>query len=89
MSVGLDLEGRAALAAIDACNRLAPKLLEVMAQHQHAAGVARPDWTGPHHDVFEDRYASVQRALDGGRTWVLQLRHEAEGRLLAAMTEPQ
>ena len=77
MSVFLGLEAQAAIEAIAACDRLAPKLLDLMAQHDHAAAVARPDWTGPHHDTFEERFASVQRRLSPGGYWVLQVRHEA------------
>lgn len=89
MSFPLGLEGRAAIEAIDACDRLAPKLLELIAQHDHAASVARPDWTGPHHDSFEERFASVQRALGDGRTWVLHVRHEAEVRLAILKAEAE
>ena len=68
--------------AIAACNRLAVRLTELMAQHEHAASVARPDWTGPHHETFEARFAAAQRDLEAGRMWVLRVRHEAETKLV-------
>ena len=71
------LEVRAALEVIDACDRLLPRLLDVIAQHEHAAAVARADWRGPHHETFEARFASVQRALGDGCARVLRIRHRA------------
>lgn len=89
MSFPLSLEGRAAAEAIVACDRLGPKLTEVIAQHEHAATVARPDWTGPHHDAFEQRFAAVQSELAAGRVWVLRVRHEAELRLAVLEQEAE
>lgn len=77
MSVLGGLEARAAFEVIDACDRLLPRLLEVIARHEHAAAVARPDWQGPHHEVFEARFTCVQRALGQGCTRVLRIRHDA------------
>ncbi|MEY2420898.1 MAG: hypothetical protein QOI95_965 [Acidimicrobiaceae bacterium] len=81
MSFPLGVEGQAAIEAIAACDRLAPKLLELLAQHDHAATMARPDWSGPHRDAFEARFAGVERALIAGGYWVLQVRHAAVTRL--------
>ena len=80
MSSGWGVEGQAVLEAIAACDRLALKLDDLIAQHAHAASVARLDWTGPHHDTFEWRFAAAQRRLEASRRWVLRLRHEAEAR---------
>jgi hypothetical protein len=80
---------RAALEAIDACDRLAPKLLDLMAHHEHAASVARVDWSGPHHDTFEERFSTVQRALADGSSWVLHVRHEAEAKLAALLADTE
>ena len=81
MSGSLTVRTQVTLEAIDACDRLAPKLLELIVQHEHAASIARPDWCGPHRDTFEERFASVQRGLAEGQRWVLQIRHEAVARL--------
>lgn len=81
MSLALGREGQAAIDAIAACDRLAPTLLDVIAHHDHAADLARPDWRGPHRDTFEERFAGVQRALVNGGFWVLQVRHAAVTRL--------
>lgn len=75
------MEELAVVNAIAACDRLVLRLIELMAQHEHAASVARPDWTGPHHETFEVRVAAAQRNLETGRTWVLRVRHEAETKL--------
>jgi hypothetical protein len=87
MSVSVGLEEHAAIEAIVACNRLALKLTNLVAQHEHAASVPRPDWTGPHHDTFEGRFAAVQRNLEAGRLWVLGVRQEAEARLAVLQAE--
>lgn len=87
MSLSVGLEGRAAIEAIDACDRLAPKLLELIAQHDHAASVARPDWTGPHHDTFEERFTSVRGALTDGEAWVVRKRRELQVALLNSMAD--
>jgi len=87
MSFPLGVEGHAVIEAIVACDRLALRLTHLIAQHEHAASVARPDWTGPHHDTFEGRFAAVQRNLEVGRRWVLAVRHEAETRLAALEAE--
>ena len=84
MSVPGSLEARIALEVIDACDRLLPRLFDVIAQHEHAAAVARPDWSGPHHEAFEERFVAVQRALGQGCTWVVRVRHDAVARLEAA-----
>lgn len=76
MSVLGGSSGRALIEAIDACDRLAPRLLELLARHEHAAAQARPEWEGPHHDTFEARVAVVRDVLIDGQVWVLRLRHE-------------
>jgi hypothetical protein len=81
MSFSLGVEGRAAIEAIAACDRVAPRLLDLIAQHDHAATVARSDWCGPHRDTFEQRFAAVQGALVDGGFWVLHVRHAAATRL--------
>ena len=81
MSGSLAVRTQVTLEAIDACDRLAPTLLELIAQHEHAASIARPDWSGPHRDTFDERFASAQRALAEGQKWVLHVRHDAEARL--------
>jgi hypothetical protein len=78
MSFPPEAEIRAALEAIYACDWLAPKLSELIARHEHAAAIARPEWAGPHHDTFEERFALVQRELEAGRVWVFHVRREAE-----------
>jgi hypothetical protein len=83
MSLSTGAAWQAVMEGIAACNRLAPKLLDLVAEHDHAAAVARPDWSGPHHDTFEDRFMSVQQALLAGAAWVLQVRHELEHQLAA------
>ncbi|MEY2453918.1 MAG: hypothetical protein QOD92_3492 [Acidimicrobiaceae bacterium] len=75
------MEGQRALEVIAACDRLAPKLVELVEQHGHAADTARPDWAGPHRATFDARHAVVQRALLAGGYWVLQVRHDAMTRL--------
>jgi hypothetical protein len=75
------MEGQGAIEAIAACDRVAPRLLDLIARHEHAAESARPDWHGPHRDTFEERFAGVQRALIEGGFWVLQVRHAAATRL--------
>jgi hypothetical protein len=89
MSFPLGFQGHAAVEAIVACDRLALKLTDFIAQHAHAASVARPGWTGPHHDAFEERFAAVQSALGAGVVWVLRVRHEAEARLAALQLEAE
>ena len=89
MSLSSKFAVQAALEAIDACDVLGPKLLDLMAQHDHAASVARPDWSGPHHDTFENRFTSVQRALADGNSWVLHVRHQAEAKLAALIADAQ
>src|SRR5437762_3774350 len=87
MSFSLGLEGRAALEAIDACDRLFARLAELVDGHEHAAAVARPDWMGPHRDAFEDRFDAVQYKLRSGEAWILQLRRVAAQVLQSAIAE--
>ena len=49
--------------AVDACERMRSALLGFAASHQHAADLARRDWTGPHRDSFEVSFASIQDEL--------------------------
>ena len=81
------VEQRAVLEAIVACERLTRELTELIARHDHAASVARADWTGPYRDTFEERVAAVRRNLDAGQRWVLRVLHEAEGNLAALQAE--
>jgi plasmid stabilization system protein ParE len=81
------VEQRAVIEAIVACERLARELTELIARHEHAASVARPDWTGPHRATFEERVAAVQRNLAAGQVWVLRVLHEAEAKLEALQAE--
>lgn len=69
---------QAVLEAIHGCDWLAAKLSDLVVRHEQAAAIARREWTGPHHDTFEERFASVQRELEAGRVWVFSVRHEAE-----------
>src|SRR5262245_21329223 len=84
MSFWAGVEERALIEALDACDRLAPRLLDLLGQHEHAAAVARTDWEGPHHDAFEERVQSVGQTLIDGEVWVLHLRHELLNAYLAA-----
>jgi hypothetical protein len=80
---------RVIVLAIVACDRLALRIGDVIAQHDHAAGVARPDWSGPHREAFEERVAALLRDLEGGRMWVLRARHEADIRLAQLRAEAE
>jgi hypothetical protein len=80
---------RAIVLAIVACDRLVLRLGDVIAQHEHAAGVARPDWSGPHRETFEDRVAALRRDLEAGRMWAWRARHEAEIRLAQLRAEAE
>jgi hypothetical protein len=42
---------------------LGAQLPELAAWLDHAASVARTDWTGPHRDAFDERVAVIGRAL--------------------------
>jgi hypothetical protein len=64
-----------------ACDRLASRLLEVAARHEFAAAIARTEWSGPHRDTFDERFAALQRELEDGRAWVSRVRREAESLL--------
>jgi hypothetical protein len=56
-------------------------LLELAARHDFAAAIARTEWSGPHRDSFEERFAALQRELADGRAWVFRVRREAESLL--------
>lgn len=77
MSLGLGLDGRLALDAIDACDRLRQQILDAVARHEHAAALATPDWEGPHRDEFDDRFAGVQARLRDCEDWVVLVRRLA------------
>ena len=49
--------------AVDACERMRSALLGFAASHEHAADLARRDWTGPHRDSFEASFGSIQDEL--------------------------
>jgi hypothetical protein len=53
----------AAAEAIAACERLSAQLPHLASWLDHAAAATRVDWTGPHRDTFDNRVASVERAL--------------------------
>jgi hypothetical protein len=54
---------RAAVVAMDACERMRSVLEGFADSHAHAANLARPDWSGPHRDSFEDSFAAIQAEL--------------------------
>jgi len=87
--MSVSTEERVIALAILACDRLILRLGDVIAEHEHAAGVARPEWSGPHRDAFDDRVAALHRDLDAGRTWALRTRHEAELRLAQVRAETE
>ena len=89
MSAALAEDRSAALEAVAACERLAPRLIELVEHHAHAADGARPEWAGPHRDTFEERHHAVQRALLAGESWVLQVRHDALKRLAELALEAE
>jgi hypothetical protein len=61
--MSVDSQIVAALEAVAACERLAAQLPHLAAWLEHAASMARADWTGPHRDRFDERIAAVDRAL--------------------------
>ena|SRR5438067_1465762 len=85
MSFGLGSDGLAALEAIDACDRLFARLADLVDRHEHAAGVARPDWSGPHRVAFEGRFDTLQYRLRSGEAWVLHVRRVATEVLQSAI----
>jgi len=87
MSIGLGLDGRLALDAIDACDHFRHHLLDAMAHHEHAAAVARPDWEGPHREQFDDRFAAAQHRLADCEHWVLLVRRLASEVLVGAQEQ--
>src|SRR5262245_57963773 len=76
MSFWDGVQERALLDALDACDRLAPRLLDMLGRHEHAASLARVDWDGPHHERLEDEVLVVRHTLIDGQVWVRHLRHE-------------
>src|SRR4051812_11839116 len=87
MSLSLGIEGRAALAAIDAGDRMLRRLDEVIERHDRVAERARPDWEGPHRDEFDDRFERAQHRLRSAEAWVLHLRRRADEVLANAHEE--
>ena len=77
MSLELGLDGRLALDAIDACDRMRQQVLDAVARHEHAASLALPDWEGPHREQFDERFTAAQRHLRDCEDWVLVLRRLA------------
>ena len=55
---------RAAGLAVDACERMRAALLGFADSHEHAANIARLDWTGPHRESFETSFAAIQVELE-------------------------
>jgi hypothetical protein len=53
----------AALEAIAACQRLAAQLPKFAEQLDHAASIARAEWTGPHREAFDHRAETIDRNL--------------------------
>ena len=53
----------AAVVAVDACERMRAALLGFADSHEHAASIARIDWSGPHRDSFETSFAAIQAEL--------------------------
>jgi hypothetical protein len=49
--------------AIEACERMQSVLHGFAESHAHAANLARPDWSGPHRDSFEQSFAALQVEL--------------------------
>ena len=49
--------------AVDACERMRAALLGFADSHEHAAAIARLDWSGPHRDSFEVSFAEIQAEL--------------------------
>jgi len=84
MSVGLGIEGRAALDAIEACDRMLRRLDDVLERHDRVAARARSDWEGPHRTEFDDRFEHMQYRLRSAEAWVLHLRRRADGVLTNA-----
>jgi hypothetical protein len=89
MSLSLGMEGQTAADVIAACDRLSGRLPELMAELEQGASIAREDWSGPHRDTFEDRYACAVRALIAGGYWVMRLRHALLSRLDELVVEAQ
>lgn len=87
MSIWPGLEERALVDAIDACERLAPQLLEALGRHEHARARAGADWEGPHHEAFEQRANVVRHTLIDAQVWVLRLRHELVAAYHAVLAE--
>ena len=51
------------MAAVEACERMRAALLGFADSHEHAASIARRDWSGPHRDSFEASFAAIQAEL--------------------------
>ena len=49
--------------AVDACERMQSALIGFAGSHEHAANIARVDWSGPHRDSFEMSFAAIQAEL--------------------------
>ncbi len=67
----------AALEAVVACERLAAQLPQLAAWLDHAASVARADWTGPHRETFDDRVAAIRAGLLGAADTVHLVHRQA------------
>ena len=87
MSLGLGVEGRAAMDAIDACDRMLRRLDDSIERHDRVAERARPDWDGPHRTEFDGRFERAQYQLRSAEAWVLHLRWRASEVLANAHEE--
>ena len=75
---------RAAVVAIDACERMRSALLGFADSHAHAAGLARRDWSGPHRAGFECAFADIQDDLTRQATALTELANRIEDAAAAA-----
>src|SRR4051812_31508016 len=87
MSLSLGIEGRAAIEAIDACDRMLAQLADAIARHEYAASLARADWEGPHRDAFEDQFEQLQYHLRRDEGFVLRVQRVARENLLDAFEQ--
>ena len=72
--MSIDEQIVAAVEAVAACERLAAQLPQLSAWLDHAASVARTEWSGPHRDRFDERIEAVDRALLNAATTLHVLR---------------
>ena len=75
---------RAAVMAIEACERMGSVLLGFADSHAYAADLARLDWSGPHRASFERAFAEIQERLTREATAMTQLASSIEAASAAA-----